>query len=501
MCGITAIYGNNIIKKKELLNDVLNKIEHRGDKKREIKTIENCLLGCNRLTIVDRDKATQPIYNEDNSVFIVLNGEIYNYKELRNKLKNHSFKTDSDTEVLVHGYEEWNTNLLNKLDGQFAFVIYDKNNNSIFAARDPFGIKPLYYTESKDYTAFASEIKALTNLDSDEIKIINPGTYFLNNKIDNYFKLKKIAFYNNIDEIKSNIKQLFNEAVKKRVQTDLPIGVLLSGGIDSSTVLKYTLKHHNNVTAFCIGEENSPDLTHARKIANYLGVELITFNPKKIDVVNEVENFIYFAESFEPNLVNCLGVSYHVAELIKEKGIKIAIAGEGADETFAGYSEFLAMKPDHLQNSLLRYLNTLHRTQLQRVDRMSMAHQVEVRVPFLDKKLVEYVMNINPSLKIKNNQTKWILRETFRDDLPDYIINREKAPFHIGAEAKRKEFDPDDYVRLSNTLSNEEFESIRNEFPDFNIKNKFEAYYFRIFNKYGYAKAKFNQERAGMPMR
>ena len=500
MCGIAAIYGSNLTEKKDLLDHILNKLDHRGDKKREIKTLDNCLLGCNRLSIIDREKAIQPISNEDNSIFIVFNGEIYNYKELRNELKNHQFKTDSDTEVLVHAYEEWNIDLLNKLNGQFAFVIYDKNNDSIFAARDHFGIKPLYYTISMDYIAFASEIKALTDLDSDEIKTIQPGTYFINNRINTYFTLKKQFFNDNINEIKYDIKQLFDEAVKKRVQTDLPIAVLLSGGIDSSLVLKYALEYHNNVTAFCIGEENSEDLFYARKITDHFRIELKTFDPKNIDTKKEIEKFIYIGETFEPNHINTLGLSYYIAKIMHDNGIKIALAGEGSDEIFAGYSEFKSIKDKkELQSQLLRYIKLLHRTQLQRVDRMSMANQIEVRVPFLDKKLVEYVMSIDPLLKIKNNQTKWILREAFRDELPDYIIEREKMAFPVGA-SKRKEFEEDEYKKLVDTLSDKEFESIQKKFPQYHLKDKEEAFYFNIYKKY-FLKAKFNQERFRMRSR
>ena len=500
MCGIAAIYGSNLTGKKDLLDNILNKLDHRGDKKREIKSLDGCLLGCNRLSIIDREKSIQPISNEDNSIFIVFNGEIYNYKELRNNLRNHTFKTDSDTEVLMHGYEEWDTGLLNKLDGQFAFIIYDKNNDSIFAARDHFGIKPLYYTKSEDYIAFASEIKALTDLDSDEIKIIQPGTYFLNNKINQYFKLNETAVNHNLDEIKSNIKKLFDEAVKKRVQTDLPIAVLLSGGIDSSLILKYALKYHPNVTAFCVGEKNSEDLFYARNIANNFGVKLKTFDPKNIDIKNELEKFIYVGETFEPNHINTLGLSYYISKVIHDNGIKIALAGEGSDEIFAGYSEFKSIKDKkELQSQLLRYINLLHRTQLQRVDRTSMAHQVEVRVPFLDKKLVEYAMSIDPLLKIKKNQTKWILREAFRDELPDYIIERKKMAFPVGA-SKRKEFEEDEYKRLANTLSDKEFESIQKQFPQYRLIDKEEAFYFNIYKKY-FLKSKFNQERFRMRSR
>jgi asparagine synthase (glutamine-hydrolysing) len=280
------------------------------------------------------------------------------------------------------------------------------------------------------------------------------------------------------------------------VQTDLPVAVFLSGGIDSSLVLKYAKKYHPKITAFCVGEEGSSDLKFAKIAADYVGVKLEIFDPKNINVPHELEKFIYIAESFEPNLINTVGLSYYVAKLAHERGIKIALVGEGADEIFAGYSEFAEISNyDDLQKSLLGYIRLLYRTQLQRVDRGSMACGVEARVPFLDKEFVEYVMAINPSLKIYGNSTKWILRQAFMGELPDEIINREKVPFPVGVNASRKEFQKDIYSQTAErNLSDGEFMKLQIDYPEYKLQTKEEAYYFSLYKKY-FLKAKFDQER------
>jgi asparagine synthase (glutamine-hydrolysing) len=494
MCGIACVYGEH--PQGKILLEILDTLKHRGDKNREYKILDRCALGTDRLAITDRDRAIQPIGNEDGTVFVVFNGEIYNFEKLRGGLKNHTFNTGSDTEVLVHGYEEWGTGICGRLDGQFAFVVYDSKANSIFAARDPFGIKPLYYAYVNEASVFSSEIKGLASLQCDEIYELKPGHYFFNKQQHQYFKLDGKFTNQDIGYAKSRIRTLFEEAVKKRVQTDLPIAVFVSGGIDSSLVLKYAKKHHPNVTAFCAGEKGSSDLKFAKVAADYVGVKLEIFDPKNIDVAKELSSFIYAAETFEPNLINTIGLSYHIAKLAHDRGIKIALVGEGADEIFAGYSEFTKLKDKNvLQEALLLYVQLLHRTQLQRVDRGSMAHQVEARVPFLDNILVEYVMTIDPALKIRNGTTKWILREAFRGELPEEIIAREKVPFPVGAGAPRKEFEEDVYRKTAEKhLSYKSFRELRARYPEYKLETKEEAYYFSIYKAH-FLKAAFNQER------
>ncbi|MEW5996433.1 MAG: asparagine synthase-related protein [Candidatus Micrarchaeota archaeon] len=488
------------MQKRELLASMLGAMEHRGDKKNECRMLKNCLLGAHRLAIVDRENARQPMPNEDNSIFVVFNGEIYNHGELRSLLGNHGFRTDSDTEVLVHGYEEWGPDLLQKLDGQFAFIIYDSRKDVILAARDPFGIKPFHYAEMDGCMAFASEMKALAHLNAEEIKVLEPGACFLDGKIHRYFRMQGSKPPEEPGEIKKRLRTLFREAVRKRVQIDLPVAVLVSGGVDSTLVLKYALECHQDVTAFCVGGNGSEDLSYARRVAEYFGVELKVFDPKMIDVEKELEMFIYFGETFEPNQVNTLGLSYYLAKMVHDCGIKVALSGEGADEIFGGYSEFRQIRSEaELQARLMEYLRLLHRTQLQRVDRMSMAHGVEVRVPFLDKELVEYAMGLPPSLKVHNNTTKWILREAFRSEVPEFVIGREKCPFPVGA-GRRREFEQDEYAKLVSRLSDGEFSDIRSAYPEFSIRTKEDAFYFRIFAKY-FLKGKFNRERIGMVAR
>jgi len=508
MCGISAIFSKKSVNNSLIIQDMMDRIKSRGDTPTRIKILDNCVLGCNRLAIVDRKRAIQPLVNEKNTVSVVFNGELYNFEELKKELQSegHKFKTSSDTEVLVHGYEQWGKGLPERLDGQFAFFIYDQKNKEYFAARDRFGIKPLYYAQSKNNTYFASEIKCFIDLNVLTIEYLPPGCYMKNGKISKYYSYSFNNISKEIPFITKKIKDLIDSAVKKRVQTDLPIGIYFSGGIDSAIILKLATKYHKNVTAFCVGTNDSEDVYYAKRFCKEEKIKLIVSNPIEDKILKSLEKYIYIGETFEPNQINTLGLSYCVANQVRKKGIKVALAGEGADEIFAGYSEFKKIEnPKKLQAELDRYLKLLHRTQLQRVDRMSMVNTVEVRVPFLDTDLVEFVMAISPELKLKKDKgkifAKWILRKAFENDLPEYIVWREKSPFPVGAQSKRKEGEIDAYSKLARECLNKKmFNEIKSKYSDYKIKNIEEAFYLLLFLRW-FAKAKFNKQRTNMIQR
>lgn len=508
MCGIAAIIGNN---KQEsgTLKKMLLPIAHRGEQKyfNESADFSTCVLGMNRLAIVDRERAKQPISSSDGRYHIVFNGEIYNYKDLQGELKEIgcSFTTDSDTEVLVNGYGAWGEKLLDRVSGMFAFFIYDSKDNTFFAARDPFGVKPLYWAkdEGGNYY-FASEIKSLAELD--EIKNINlfpPGNFMDNGKLKKYFSIdSKIDELISEDIAVNKIQELLDRSIKIRTQTDLPIAVYLSGGIDSTAVLATALKYHKDVTAIIVGSDQSTDRKIAVQYCEENNIKYIVgIPPTEEELVKAIPEIIRATESFEPNMIRQSAVSYFIAKTAAENGFKVILCGEGSDEIFAGYPEFaLLATPKEIEQKILSFLSDLHRTQLQRVDRTSMAFTTEVREPFLDKDLVRFVLAIPPSLKIVDTGgkiiSKYILRKAMQNRLPSYIYDREKVVLSEGAGFKgNQKIGGLFYDIVSEKISDKEFEAIKEKYAEWNLETKEEVFYFKHYLEFGYEKAVFNQQR------
>lgn len=507
MCGIAAIIGDNEQNSKNL-QEILLAIAHRGEKEyfNEHAQTGHCVLGMNRLAIVDREHAKQPVSSSDEIFSIVFNGEIYNYKELQAELKalGYTFRTDSDTEVLVNGFAEWGVKLVDKLDGMFAFIIYDRKRDDFFVARDPLGIKPLYWAkDTKNTFYFASEIKGLSGVDTiNEIQLLPPGHYMQKEKLQQYFFLPTTIDKNITEEAVKNIRELIDHSVRIRVQTDLPIAVYLSGGIDSTAILATARKFHNNVTAIILGNEQSTDRNFAVQYCEENTIPYIVHTPaSEEELVKHISEIVHITESFEPNMIRQAAVSYYIAKTAAEGGFKVILCGEGADELFAGYPEFTACSTEEeIEQTVLRFLQDLHRTQLQRVDRTSMAFTTEVRVPFLDKHLVEYALQLAGGLKIRkmNNKTitKYILRKAMSDRLPSSIYNRDKVVLSEGAGFKgNQRIGGLFYDSVTKQITDEEFAHWMKKYPQWNLQTKEELYYFREYVQYGYTKATFNQKR------
>lgn len=507
MCGIGAIYGSNI--KKNSIKKSLSKIEHRGYSNYEIKNLDKCSLGCNRLQIVDRHNAVQPISNEDETVFVVLNGEIFNFKELTKELikKGHKFSTNSDTETLVHLWEEYGENMVYKIDSEiFAFFIYDKKKSCFFAARDPYGVKPLYFSfDKKGNYHFASEIKQLAQFkEIEEINHFPPGHYMINGNLKQYHKIPglKKKLKTSKKEIIPRLRELFDKAIKERVDTDLPVGVFFSGGIDSGAVLATALKYHSNVTAITIGQPDSPDMAITKKYCKEKNIKLITFEPpKEEDLIDLIPEIVKITESFEPNMIRVSAIYYYLAKLARDHKFKIILCGEGPDEVFAGYPEFETLdNSKEISKKILDFVKDLPRTQFQMVDRVCMNFTLEVRVPFFDTEFVDYSLRIPSELKVKNAKgkkvVKWILREAMKDRLPEYIFNRPKVVLHEGAGyGGNKPTGGMFYDAVAKLVTDKKFSEIKRKYGDWGIKNKEEAYYFKLFKKNHYDKAKFNKQR------
>ncbi len=501
MCGIAGII--NSIDKKEISN-MLNEIKSRGEYVATFNEISNSILGNILLGIVDGDEGKQPIYNADKSLAIVYNGEIYNYKELKESLekKGYIFRTKTDTEVILFLYEEYQEQLFDKLDGMFAFVIYDKNKTTYLAGRDPYGIKPLYYSNIDDKFYFSSELKSLTKVNCSELKELLPGFFIKNGKLQKwYLGIDNVVFKENIEYelVKKKVKKLLENAVKKRVDTNLPIAVFFSGGIDSTIILHLANKFHRNVLAVIIGHREAEDTIHSIRYCkeNNIKFKQIDFTEKELtDIIPEV---IYRIETFEPNPVRGATLSYLLSKATSELGYRIAICGEGSDEIFAGYGDFLEIDDSDFLEYQIKLMKDLYRTQLQRVDRTAMGFKLEVRVPFLDTELVEFALSLPINLKINqiNNKktTKFILREAFKSDIPNYIYERKKMTLMKGAGAGKVNRGSGVFYNFANKqISENEYKQLKKNFPSYNLQDKEVAYYFNIFKKY-YLNAKFAQRR------
>ena len=505
MCGIGAIFGRGAERKK--LEQMLTSIKHRGSKTLEVSDGTAFAMGTNRLPIVDRLNAIQPATNERKTIFAILNGEIFNYKTLKRDLeKGHKFSTDSDTEVLTHLYEEYGPTkeFLDLLDSEmYAFVIYDLEKNTVFAARDHFGVKPLYYAYDRDKGLyFASEIKALSQFrDISDINLFPPAHFFANGEFHPYYELPNLDANYNEEQTIERIRVLFEDAVRKRVDTDLPVGVFLSGGVDSSAVLAVAAKYADKkrLTAYAIGKDGASDLEYARKLCAGLGITL-----KELDPPNEEELFgliphiLRITESYEPNVVKQSTLSYYISKIAKDESV--VLCGEGADELFCGYPEFIGLDDSDITKRRMEFLNDLHRTQLQRVDRTSMHFTTEVRAPFLDKALADYALRVYPGHFIREHKgklmAKLILRKAVEGFLPEEITWRPKVVLSEGAGYKGN--DPVHGLFseiIERRMGNEEFERIKKQNQGWVINTKEEAYYFKFFKRYRYTKADFNKER------
>jgi len=501
MCGIAGIVGKLTDDDRYRMESMLNRMGHRGPDESDLENSAGCLLGHKRLSIISPEDGIQPIPNEDGTAWIVCNGEIYNYRQLKKEhLKLHSFNRNSDSEVALHLYEQYGEKCVNLLDGMFAFIISDCRGPepTVFAARDPLGIKPLYYGEKNGKFHFASELKCLSGM-VDEVFEFPAGYYFTSEAgfapyrtvrtiADSVLKRESIT----LDEMKSTIRELLERAVKKRLMADVPLGVLLSGGLDSSLISAIARKQYQGegpIKSFCIGLAGSPDLTAAKQVAEYLGTEHheLVYTPQEL--LEAIPQVIYHLESFEPSLVRSAIPTYFVSKLAS-RHVKVILSGEGADELFSGYSYLAKIKEEQpLERELVRVLGSLHNINLQRLDRLSMAHSIEGRVPFLDVDLIRYVLQIPARWKmprVRDNQIseKWLLRSAFDGTgyLPDEILWRKKEEFSEGSGTKELLDDTFDRC-ISNLELQMEQVRIRQE-DGVEIRSKEELYYYRIFKTF-----------------
>lgn len=429
MCGITAIIGTGALKKEDELKMMVRSLSHRGEVT-ESCTKKDFIASVRRLKIVDRENAIQPIFNKGKTTCILFNGEIFNHQELRRELEpEYAFNTVSDTEVLLVSYQVWGTECFKRINGQYAFVIIDFENNTWIMARDEIGIIPLYYVMFEDLSYISSEIKALTFLNKKIITLL-PGNYLQKGKQPSaHFVPKQKITYQEFEPFKNELKLKITASIKARVNTDLPIGVIYSGGLDSTIVLNEAIKHHKNVTAFTIGTHGSEDFNISQRFCKERNIKQVVISLSAKDFTKAFINSTIISTELTEygDIINAI-ITMFLFERIKKEKIKVVIGGDGSDELFGGYNMYRNISENERIKLFNYKLMNLHRTELQRVDRCSMAHSVEVRVPFLDKELVKIALSIPNEWKINEGVEKWCVRQAFKDELPSYIINRKKNP-------------------------------------------------------------------------
>lgn len=445
MCGIIGIFdlkGHSIDYRNKALG-MAACIRHRGPDWSGVYSDDKVVIAHERLSIVDPASGSQPLFDKKAERVLAVNGEIYNYKELQKKLtKEHEWQTASDCEVILYLYDEYGPSFVKMLSGIFAFVIYDKKNGEYFAARDHIGICPLYVGYDRDGAMyFSSEMKALDE-HCPMIEEFPPGSYY-ESKTKKFVKWYEPKWTKKIPIKKVSLTKLRTElekAVKQQLMSDVPYGILISGGLDSSIIAAIATRIHKKeklspLHSFSVGLKDSSDLLAARKVAEYLGTkhhEIVFTIQEGMDALRDV---IYHIETFDVTSIRASTPMYLMARKIKSFGIKMVLSGEGSDEVFGGYLYFhMAPNAKELHEECVRKLSLLSKYDCLRANKSTAAWGVEARVPFLDKEFLEYAMSFDPEDKMcpGNKIEKEVLRKAFEGYLPNEILWRQKEQFSDG---------------------------------------------------------------------
>lgn len=410
---------------------LLRTLRHRGPDGSGFHQGASAALGHVRLAILDVAGGGQPMGSDEGRRWIVHNGEIYNFRELGAALEGRPLRTRSDTEVILRLYEDFGPSCLTRLDGMYAFALLD--GHDLFLARDPLGVKPLYICRREGWLYFASEIKALLPV-SPNIQEFPPGHWYHSRQgLRRFFDLKGWTTPRAPhEEPVAAVREAMRESVRKRMVSDVPVGVFLSGGLDSSLVAALMRPHVEELHSFSVGMEGSEDLAFARRVSEHLGTihHEKTFTEEEMRAV--LPEVIRHLESFDFALVRSAIANFLVAELAA-RTLKVVLVGEGADEIFAGYHYLKGLSHQEYADELMRITAALHNSNLQRVDRMTMAHGIEGREPFLDLALLRVAFAIPPEVHRKDRMEKGVLRRAAEDLLPSEVVWRSKEKFSRGA--------------------------------------------------------------------
>lgn len=505
MCGIVAIF--NIKEQSKALRDkalrMSAKIRHRGPDWSGIYCGKSAILAHERLSIVDPQSGGQPLFSPDRKQILAVNGEIYNHRDIRNRYAGtYPFQTGSDCEVVLALYREKGIRFLEDLSGIFAFALYDEEKDEFLIARDPIGVIPLYIGYDADGTVYcASELKALEGF-CERYEPFLPGHYYWSRegKMTRWYE-RDWFDYATVKDAPTSVpalKESLEEAVKRQLMSDVPYGVLLSGGLDSSIISAVAKKFASRriesdsrneawwpqLHSFAVGLKGAPDLAKAREVADHIGTVHHEINYTIQEGLDAIRDVIYYIETYDVTTVRASTPMYLLARVIKSMGIKMVLSGEGADEVFGGYLYFhKAPNAQAFHEETVRKLSKLHLYDCLRANKSLSAWGVEGRVPFLDKEFLDVAMRLNPASKMCPGQEieKRVLREAFADMLPTSVAWRQKEQFSDGVGYSwidtLKEM-------TAQAVSDEEMAHAAERFPINPPQNKEEYYYRSIFEEH-----------------
>ncbi len=507
MCGIFGILDikTDVSELRTQALDLSKLLRHRGPDWSGIWNNDNTILCHERLAIVDVDTGAQPLISQNDKQILAVNGEIYNHKQLAANLDEpYPFKTRSDCEVILPLFQQKGIDFIDELEGMFAFILYDEEQDAYLIARDHIGIIPLYtgYDEHGNFYV-SSEMKALAGV-CKTISEFPPGHYLWSKegKITKYYKRDWME-YDNVKDNTSNLEELrvaFEKAVKSHMMSDVPYAVLLSGGLDSSLVsavaAQYVAKRVEDedktdawwprLHSFAVGLEGAPDLKAAKKVADMIGTvhhEIHFTIQEGLDAIRDV---IYHLETYDTTTIRAATPMYLMTRKIKAMGIKMVLSGEGSDEIFGGYLYFhKAPNAKEFHEETVRKLDRLHMFDCARANKATSAWGVEARVPFLDKNFIDVAMRLNPQDKmcLDGKMEKWILRKAFDngETLPAEVLWRQKEQFGDGVG-----YSWIDSIRefVDNEVTDQQLATAEFRFP-VNTPDTKEGYYYRtIFESY-----------------
>ncbi len=473
MCGIALMVGP--APDPVIFDRMLDAIAPRGDV-RETLSDDRHLLGTQRLKIVDRERAVQPWQSADGRWAVCYNGEVYNFRELRADLaaRGHELRSDSDTEVVLEAFLEWGDQAVDRLRGEFAFAVADRSGDRVYLARDPVGVKPLYWSRHRAHLHVASELKSLVPVGG-RISEVPPGHHGWGDPdtdpaVSAYVDLLAMGDgdepITDPDEAARLVRAAVEDSIRVRLDTDLTVGVILSGGLDSTLTLLHVREQHPDCVAFTIGAPDSDDVAYARRVTRDLGVEheVIELSPGNIRYP-DVREAIRMSELTEYGDVINAVISRLLFDHVHRRGVKVVLCGDGSDELFGGYEMYRQPDPALRQRLFQHKLHNLGRTELQRVDRTSMGQGVETRVPFLDLALVRLAMRLPIELKQHDGQDKWILRRAFADILPGYVRQRPKNPLsHSSGLHERVRLFRSQFPRIYRSFGYDQLGPMRRDF-------------------------------------
>jgi len=505
MCGIVGIF-NIKEQRKELRQKALKmaqKIRHRGPDWSGIYVGSKAILAHERLSIVDPQSGGQPLYSADKKQVLAVNGEIYNHRDLRNDYAGkYDFQTGSDCEVILALYKHKGIDFLEDLSGIFAFALYDEEKDEFLIARDPIGVIPLYIGKDADGKIYcASELKALEGF-CDEYEPFLPGHYYWSKEgvMKRWYQREWTEYetVKNNDAKVSDVHDALEDAVQRQLMSDVPYGVLLSGGLDSSVISAVAKKYASKrietdgasdawwpqLHSFAIGLKGAPDLSKAREVADYIGTVHHEINYTVQEGLDAIRDVIYFIETYDVTTVRASTPMYLLARVIKSMGIKMVLSGEGADEIFGGYLYFhKAPDAKAFHDETVRKLSKLHMYDCLRANKSLAAWGVEGRVPFLDKEFLDVAMRLNPQAKMApgNVIEKKIVREAFADMLPESVTWRQKEQFSDGVG-----YNWIDTLKevTTNAVTDEQMLHAHERFPINTPLSKEEYYYRSIFEEH-----------------